>query len=161
MFRSALLAVAAGLIAVPLTAAEPSKGGGAVQMLIAKVDGDKLTTTATNTYTRSVIVTDADGGTKTIQVKEETSTTTARELKALRFTGSDGKEIPADEVRAKLKDGGPVVFLSAPLDADWRKKFKAAAVFVEYTMPKEEKKPEEEKKGEEKKADEKKGEEKK
>jgi hypothetical protein len=142
----ALLACAAAFVVPPAPAAEPSKGGGSVQMLLAKIEGDKLTTTTTTPITRTVVATDKDGGTRTIQVKETTTTVTARDLKALRFSGPDGKEIPADDVKAKLRDGGPVVFLSGPLDADWRTKFKATAVFVEYIVP-----TEEEKKGEEKK----------
>jgi hypothetical protein len=109
-------------------------------MLVAKIDGDKLTSTAVNTVTRTVVVTDQDGGTKTIPVTETHTTTTARDLKMLRATDADGKEIPAADLKARLKDGGLVAFLSGPLDADWRKKFKSGVVFVEYAPPKEEKK---------------------
>ena len=127
------------LLAGGLAPADPPKPGGQVQMMIAKIDGDKFVTSTTNEHTRGVTVTDADGGTKTIQVKEMVTTTTARELKVLKATNTDGKEIPAGDLKSRLKDGGLVVFLSGPLDAEWRKKFKGNTVFVEYTVPKDEK----------------------
>lgn len=129
------------------SAAEPSRGGGQIQMLIARVDGDKLTTSDVRTQTRPVTVTDKDGGTKSVQVTETVTTTVGRDLKMLRASGPDGKEISAADLKSKLGDGGPVVLLTGPLDADWRKKFKAGTVFVEYVAAKEQKPGDEKKPG--------------
>lgn len=116
--------------------ADAPKPGGQVQMMIAKIDGDKFVTSTTSEQMRTVTVTDADGVTKTLQVKELVTTTTTTELKILKATNTDGKEIPTADLKSRLKDGGPVVFLGGPLDAEWRKKFKGSTVFVEYTVPK-------------------------
>jgi hypothetical protein len=127
------------LLAGGLAFADTPKPGGQVQMMIAKIDGDKFVTSTTSEVTRTVTVTEADGATKTLQVKEMVTTTTARELKILKATNNDGKVIPTADLKSRLKDGGLVVFLSGPLDAEWRKKFKGSTVFVEYTVPKDEK----------------------
>lgn len=151
-----LLALAAVSLAAPFAAAadDPPKGGGNVQMLIAKVDGDKLVTSATTTLSRSVAVTEKDGGElkpKLITVTETTVTSTARELKYLKASGPDDKEIPAADFKEKMKDGGLVVFCTSPLDPTWKAKFKKGTVFVEYTAPKEEPKKDDPKKEEPKK----------
>ena len=149
-----LLTAACGLaaLAAPLSAADdPPKGGGTVQFLIAKVEGDKLVTTTSSQFPRAVSVSEKDGSetkTKTMTVTETTTTSTARELKYLKATGTDDKEIPAADFKDRLKDGGLVVFLNTPLDPTWKAKFKSGTVFVEYAAPKDEKK--EEKKPEEK-----------
>jgi hypothetical protein len=153
--RSPLLAVL--LLAAPLVAADPPKGGGTVQMLIARIDGDKLVTSATTQIPRAVAVSDP-AGPKSITVTETVTTSTARELKYLKATGTDDKEVPAAEFKAQLKDGGLVVFLTAPLDPSWKAKFKKGTLFVEYAAPKEEKKDEEKKGDEPKKSDPKKDE---
>ena len=129
------------LIAAPLLADDPPKGGGTVQMLLAKVEGDKLVTSSTSQSLRAIAV-----GDKTITVTETTTTSTARELKYLKATGIDDKEVPTAEVKERLKDTSPVVFLNAPLDPTWKAKFKKGTLFVEYAAPKDE-----EKKGDEKK----------
>jgi len=133
---AALLAVA---LVTPVWADDPPKGGGTVQMLIAKVEGDKLVTSTSNPVTRSVTVSDKEGP-KAITVTEMIITSTARDLKYLKATGIDDKEVPTAEVKDRLKDGGLVVFLNSPLDATWKAKFKKGTLFVEYTSPKEEKK---------------------
>jgi hypothetical protein len=144
--RRSMIAMAAAVFAAGVSvAAEPTKGGGSIQMLVAKVDGDTLATSESRQVTRMVNVTDAGGGTKTIPVTETVTTVTARGLKMLRASGPDGKEISHADLKSKLGDGGPVVFLTGPLDAEWRKKFKAGTVFVEYVAPKDEKKGEEKK----------------
>lgn len=135
------LLLAAALIATPAFADDPPKGGGAVQMLLAKVEGDRLVTSSSNQIQRAVVV-----GDKTITVTETVTTSTGRELKFLKATGVDDKEVPAADLKERLKDTSPVVFLSAPLDPTWKAKFKKGTLFVEYAAPKEE-----EKKGEEKK----------
>lgn len=138
-----LLTLAALTAAAPLFAADdPPKGGGAVQMLIAKIDGDKLVTTTTTQVPRAVTITDKDG-TKTITVNETNTVSTARDLKYLKATGTDDKEIPAADFKEKLKNGGLVVFLNTPLDPTWKAKFKPGTVFVEYAAPKDEPKKDE------------------
>jgi hypothetical protein len=123
------------LIAAPLLADDPPKGGGTVQMLLAKVEGDKLVTSSTSQSPRTIAV-----GDKTITVTETTTTSTARELKYLKATGIDDKEVTTAEVKERLKDTGPVVFLNAPLDPTWKAKFKKGTLFVEYAAPKEDEK---------------------
>lgn len=142
------LAVVGLTATLSFAADDPPKGGGTVQMLIAKIDGDKLVTSTSSTVTRSVTVSDKDG-TKTIPVTETTTTSTARELKNLRATGPDDKEVAAADLKDKLKDGGLVVFCTTPLDPTWKAKFKPNTLFVEYAAPKDEPKPED-KKGEKK-----------
>jgi hypothetical protein len=129
------------LTAAPLPADDPPKGGGTVQMLLGKVEGDKLVTSSVSQIPRAVAV-----GDKMITVNETVTTSTARELKYLKATGIDDKEISAADLKERLKDTAPVVFLNSPLDATWKAKFKKNTLFVEYAAPKEE-----EKKGEEKK----------
>jgi hypothetical protein len=138
MFRS-VFAAAMALTPLLASAAEPTKPSGRIEMLIATIDGDKLTSTAVSPVTKSVTFIDKDGNTKAISVTETITTTTARELKFLKATDTDGKEIPVADLKTRLKNGGLVVFLTGPLDPDWRKKFKSGVVFVEYTAPKEEK----------------------
>lgn len=148
-----LLFAAVALVAAPLFAADdPPKGGGTVQMLIAKIDGDKLVTSVSTQQQRAVTVNDP-AGPKTITVTETVTTSTARELKFLKATGTDDKEVPAADFKSQLKDGGLVVFLNAPLDATWKAKFKKGTLFVEYAAPKEEPKKDEEKKDEPKKGE--------
>lgn len=144
-----LLFLAALFIAAPCWAEDLPKGGGTVQMLVAKVDGDKLVTSTGNQIQRSVTVTDG-GTTKVITVTETITTSTARELKFLKATGTDDKEVPAAEFKDRLKGGGLVVFLTAPLDATWKAKFRKGTLFVEYTAPKDDEKKGEEKKEEKK-----------
>lgn len=139
--RALLCLVAVALLSVPLFADDPPKGGGTVQMLIAKVEGDKLITSTSSQMQRVVPVNDPNGA-KTITVTETVTTNTARELKYLRATNIEDKEIPAAEFKDRLKDGGLVVFLNAPLDPTWKAKFKKGTLFVEYAAPKEEKKEE-------------------
>lgn len=144
-----LLFLAAVLLAAPVWADDLPKGGGTVQMMIAKIDGDKLVTSTSTAVPKTVSVT--DGGTsKVFNVTETVTTSTARELKYLKATGTDDKEVPAAEFKDRLKDGGLVVFLNAPLDATWKAKFKKGTLFVEYAAPKDDEKKGEEKKGEEK-----------
>lgn len=140
--------------ALSIAADDPPKGGGTVQMLLAKIDGDKLVTSTSSTTTRPVTVTDKDG-TKTITVTETTTTSVARELKNLRATGPDDKELAAADFKEKLKSGGLVVFCTTPLDPTWKAKFKPGTLFVEYAAAKEESKTDE-KKPEEKKSEDKK-----
>lgn len=142
---SSLAAVA--LFALPAVADDPPKGGGTVQMLIAKVEGDKLVTSTTSQVQRAVTVTDKDGA-KTITITETNTTSTARDLKYLKATDVDDKEVSAADFKDRLKDGGLVVFLNSPLDPTWKAKMKKGTLFVEYTAPKDDKK--EEKKGEKK-----------
>lgn len=132
------------LAALVARADDPPKSGGQVQMLLAKIDGDKLVTTSTSQLTRSVTVRERGGdGMKTIQVTETNTTTLSRELKLLRATDTNDKDISTDDLKAKLKETTPVVFLTTPLDLDWKKKFKSGTVFLEYTEPvKDEKKAE-------------------
>ncbi len=138
--RSVIAAIAAVVFAFPAPAADdPPKGGGTVQMLIAKVEGDKLVTSTSTQVQRAVTVTDKDGS-KAITVTETNTTSTARELKNLRVTDIEDKEVPAADFKDRLKDGGLVVFLTAPLDPTWKAKMKKGVLFVEYAMPKEEKK---------------------
>lgn len=150
--RALLCLAALAVLAAPVPADDPPKGGGTVQMLIAKVEGDKLVTSTTSQIQRAVTVTDKDGA-KTITITETNTTSTARELKYLRATDVDDKEVPAADFKDRLKDGGLVVFLNSPLDPTWKAKMKKGTLFVEYAAPKEEKKDEkkEEKKLEEKK----------
>ncbi len=130
--RRMLFVAAIALFAAPAPAADdPPKGGGTVQMLIAKIDGDALVTSSSVQQQRAVSVTDKDG-TKTITVTETITTSTARELKFLKATGPDDKEVPAADLKERLKDGGLVVFLNAPLDPTWKAKFKKGTLFVEY-----------------------------
>ena len=147
--RSLLATLAAGLLLAPAVAADdPPKGGGTVQMLLVKIDGDKLVSTTSSQLNRSVTVMEKDGSElkpKTVTVTETISTTTARELKYLKATDTDDKEIPAADFKDKLKGGGQVVWLNSPLDPTWKAKFKKGTVFVEYTAPKEEKKDDEKK----------------
>jgi hypothetical protein len=144
-----LLFLAAVLVAAPVWADDLPKGGGTVQMMVAKIDGDKLVTSTSSQIPKSVTVT--DGGTsKVIAVTETITTSTARELRYRRATGTDEKGVPAAEFKDRLKDGGLVVFLNAPLDATWKAKFKKGTLFVEYAAPKDEEKKGEEKKGEKK-----------
>jgi hypothetical protein len=144
-----LLFLAAVLVAAPVWADDLPKGGGTVQMMVAKIDGDKLVTSTSTAVPKTVSVT--DGGTsKVFNVTETVTTSTARELKYLKATGTDDKEVPAAEFKDRLKDGGLVVFLNAPLDATWKAKFKKGTLFVEYAAPKDDEKKGEEKKGEEK-----------
>ncbi len=141
-------AAVALLSACAVRADDPPKGGGTVQMLIAKVEGDKLVTSTTSQVQRQVTVTDKEGA-KTITITETNVTSTARDLKYLKATDIDDKEVSAADFKDRLKDGGLVVFLNTPLDPTWKAKMKKGVLFVEYTAPKEEKK--EEKKLEEKK----------
>ncbi len=134
---AALLAV---VFALPALAADPPKPGGVVQMLVARIDGDKLTSSTSSTIQKAVTVTDKDGNPKTIQVTETITTTTARELKTLKATDTDDKEVSAADLKARLKDGGLVVFLDGPLPAEWRKRFKSSVLFVEYAAPKDDEK---------------------
>lgn len=129
-----------------VSAADVPTGGGQVQMLIARVDGDQLTTMSTTTQTRQVVASDADGGTIAVPVTETVTTTIARELKLLKATDRAGKEVPTADLKSRLGSGGPIVFLTTPLDADWRKKFKPNTLFVEYVAPKADAKKVEEKK---------------
>lgn len=152
--RRVLFVAVIALFAAPAPAADdPPKGGGMVQMLIAKIDGDTLVTSTSVQQQRSVAVTDKDG-TKTITVTETITTSTARELKFLKATDQDDKEIPAADLKERLKGGGLVVFLNTPLDPTWKAKFKRGTLFVEYTVAKEE--PKKEEKKDEPKKDEKK-----
>ena len=137
MRRAAFLAA---LFAWPAVAADPPKPGGTVQMLVARIDGDKLVSSTSSPQTRTVSVTDKDGNPKTIQVLETVTITTARELKLLKATDVDDKEVSAADLKARLKDGGLVVFLDGPLPAEWRKRFKSSVLFVEYDPLKDEKK---------------------
>lgn len=154
--RLTIAVLAAGVLLAPAFAADdPPKGGGAAQMLLAKIDGDLLVTTTTNPpLPRTIAV--ADG--KTITVTETITTSTARELKYLRFSGPDDKEVPLADAKDRLKSRPDVVFTVTPLDPSWKAKFKAGTLFVEYAAPREEKK--EDKKPDDKK-DEKKPEDKK
>jgi hypothetical protein len=136
---SRLLPLAAVLFAAPVMAEDLPKGGGTVQMLIAKVDGDNLVTSTSTQMQRTVSVT-SGGETKAFNVTETVTTSTARQLKYLKATGTDDKEVPAAEFKDRLKDGGLVVFLNAPLDPTWKAKFKKGTLFVEYTAPKDEEK---------------------
>lgn len=135
----AALLVSAVAFVMPVVADEPPKGGGTVQMLIAKIEGDKLVTSNTSQQQRMVTVQEKEGP-KAITITETITTSTARELKYLKATGTDDKEVPVGEFKDRLKDGGLVVFLNAPLDPTWKAKFKKGTLFVEYTSPKEEKK---------------------
>lgn len=121
-------------------AADPPKPGGTVQMLVAKVEGDRLVSSTSSQQSRTVSVTDKDGNPKTVQVMETVTTTTARELKLLKATDADEKEVSAADLKARLKDGGLVVFLDGPLPAEWRKRFKSSVLFVEYAAPKDDEK---------------------
>lgn len=148
--RRLLFAAAVLLFAAPAGADDPPKGGGTVQMLLAKIEGDSLVTSSSVQRPVAVSVTDKDG-TKTITVTETITTSTSRELKYLKATGPDDKEIPAADLKERLKGGGLVVFLNAPLDPTWKAKFKKGTLFVEYTAAKEEPKKDEPKKEEPKK----------
>lgn len=139
--RALLCLATVTLMSAPLLADDPPKGGGTVQMLIAKIEGDKLITSTSSQMQRSVAVNDPNGA-KTITVTETVTTSTARDLKYLKATNIEDKEIPAAEFKDRLKDGGLVVFLNAPLDPTWKAKFKKGTLFVEYAAPKEEKKEE-------------------
>ena len=86
-----LFALAAtSLCAAPVFADDPPKGGGQVQLLVAKVEGDKLVTSTTTQFQRAVSVTDKDGA-KAITVTETNVTSTARELKFLKATDTEDK----------------------------------------------------------------------
>jgi hypothetical protein len=137
MRRAAVLLAA--VFALP-AAADPPKPGGVVQMLVAKIDGDKLVSSTSAQSPRTVNATDKDGNPKTIQVMETVTITTARELKLLKATDADGKEVSASDLKARLKDGGLVVFLDGPLPAEWRKRFKSSVLFVEYDALKDDEK---------------------
>lgn len=130
----------AALFALPAVAADPPKPGGTVQMLVARIDGDKLVSSTSAQVPRTIHLTDKDGNPKTIQVLETVTTTTAREIKNLKATDTDGKEVSAADLKTRLKDGGPVVFLDAPLPVEWRKRFKGSVLFVEYAAPKDDEK---------------------
>jgi hypothetical protein len=143
--RRLLLAAVLALFAAPAFADDPPKGGGLVQMLLAKVEGDALVTSSSVQQPRAVTVTDKDG-TKTITVTETITTSTSRELKFLKATGPDDKEVPPADLKERLRGGGLVVFLNAPLDPSWKAKFKKGTLFVEYTVAKEEPKKDEPKK---------------
>ncbi|MCU0703461.1 MAG: hypothetical protein MUF18_05735 [Fimbriiglobus sp.] len=132
-----LLAV---LLAFPVVAADPPKGGGSVQMIVAKIEGERFMTSTTVSQPRVVPT-----GDRSITVTETTTTTVARELKYLKATDPDDKEIPADELKSRLKEPSPVVFLNTPLDPTWKAKFKRGTIFVEYAAPKEEPKKDEKK----------------
>lgn len=137
--RLLLAAITAGVALAPALADDLPKGGGTIQMLIAKVEGDKLVTSTSSETPRTVTVTSKDGSeTKTITVTETTTTTVARDLKYLRASGPDGKEVPAAEWKDRLKGGGLVVFLTGSLDPSWKAKFKKGTLFVEYAAPDEE-----------------------
>lgn len=154
--RLTIAVLAAGVLLAPAFAADdPPKGGGTAQMLLAKIDGDQLVTTSSNPpLARTLVV--ADG--KTITVTETTTTSTTRELKYLRFSGPDDKEVPLADAKDRLKSRPDVVFTATPLDPSWKAKFKAGTLFVEYAAPREEKKDEkkEDKKPDDKKPDDKK-----
>mgnify|MGYP000926765699 CR=1 FL=1 len=136
---SCLAAVA--LLALPVLADDPPKGGGTVQMLIAKVEGDQLVTSTTSQFPRTVTVAGKDGPT-TITVTETNTTSIARELKFLKFTDAEDKEVTSADAKERLKGGGLVVFLTSPLDPTWKAKMKKGTLFVEYAAPTEEKKDE-------------------
>ncbi len=140
--RALLCSAALALCAAPVFAADPPKGGGTVQMLIAKVEGDKLVTSTSTQIQRAVTVTDKDGA-KAITVTETNTTSTARDLKNLRVTDLEDKEVSAADFKDRMKDGGLVVFLNAPLDPTWKAKMKKGVLFVEYAAPKEEPKKDE------------------
>jgi hypothetical protein len=127
----------AALIALPAFAADPPKPGGQVQMLVARIDGDKLLSSTSQAIQKTVNVTDKDGNPKAVQVTEVVTTTVARELKTLKASDTDGKEVAAADLKSRLKDGGLVVFLDGPLPDEWRKRFKSSVLFVEYAAPKE------------------------
>ena len=119
---------------------ELPKGGGNIQMVLAKIEGDQFIVTTETKQTRRVIVAEKDGDeikTKTIDVTETISNSVSRDLKNLKATGPDDKEMTVEEFKAHFKGGSTGVFLTAPLDPSWKKKFKRGTVFVEYAAPKE------------------------
>ena len=128
---------------------ELPKGGGSVQMVLAKIEGEQFIVTTETKQTRKVVVAEKDGDeikTKTIDVTETISNSVARDLKVLKASGPDDKPLTLDEFKAHFKGGGTGVFLTSPLDPSWKKKFKRGTVFVEYTAPKEAPKKDEPKK---------------
>lgn len=110
--------------------------GGPFSMMLAKIEGDKLLSQTSSTISKNVLVAATDGTTKSLLVKEEITTTTARDLKLIRATSNDDKEIAPADLAKMLRDTSPVFFLHKPLSAELKAKFKQNAVFIEYAEPK-------------------------
>jgi hypothetical protein len=124
------------LLAVTTLCHSADMDGGPFSMLLVKIDGEKLVSQTTTTITKNVVVAGPDGTTKNIPVKEDLTTTTSRDLKLIRATGNDDKDIATADLAKMLKDTTPVFFLQKPMSADLKAKFKRTAIFLEYTEPK-------------------------
>ena len=138
MFRPLLALAASGVFVVAAGAADLPTTTHAVQFVVATVKDDKLTyeTAQPYTFTEYVDVTrQVNGQTVTEKVPvtktAERKVTHARPLSELKATGADGKEIPAADLKEKLKAGGPVVLATAPVTDEWRKLFKPDTLFLE------------------------------
>lgn len=128
-----VFAVAAGVA----TADDLPKGGGHATTARVKVEGDRLVSIERSQVVRKLVVTDRNGGEEKERVIDVTTTytsTVSRELKNLRLTDVDDKDIPLADIKTRFKDEGYVVWLRSPLDASWKKKFRADAVFVEVAF---------------------------
>lgn len=132
---SRLTACLVAVLAVAATRGDdPPKPGGRLSVSRVTVREDALLSTFTSERTRKLEVPDhaaGEGKTRVIDFTESYTFTTARELKFLRVTDTDDTVISSARVKERLKGGGYVVWLSAPLDPAWKKMFRSDILFVE------------------------------
>ena len=127
MIRLPSGALLVGLIAGVATADDMPKGGGVVGTMRVQVEGDRLLVVTKSEGVRKLTVTDRNGGEekeRVIEVKTTSTSTEARELKHLRISGTDDKDIPLADFKERFKAEGYVVWLESPLDPTWKAKFR-------------------------------------
>ena len=104
--------------------AEPVPGDGPISMMMVKVDGEKLLSQVNSKVTKYIVIVGSDSKKKTIEIEEDVSTITFHDLKKIRATNNDDREISPDVLANRLKVTTPVFFLQQPLSADVKAKFK-------------------------------------
>ena len=149
--RCVLLAVCVGFggssaVAAPVPKTSPPnpKSAAAATLVVLKGEPGPLAVSmpnivyVTKTGTRTVEV---DGRQQAVQYTYQepvtVMTTIAVDTSKGKVTTADGKELSADDLRAKLKAGMPAVLLPAgqAFDPEWRKLFADGVVFVEPPQP--------------------------
>jgi hypothetical protein len=142
MTRRVVIALSVCVVASGTTTADPPKPTPAlpIQLIVATLKDDKLVYVVTQRAT----VTEYEAQTRTengrtvtvmvpVQKEVDQKVTLAKPMSELKATGTTGKEVPAADLKEKLKAGVPVVLLSGPLDPEWRVLFKTGTVFLEPT----------------------------
>ena len=112
--------------------AEPDTGDGLISMMMVKIDANKLLSQVNSKVTKYIVIVGTDGKKKTMEIEEDVSTITFHDLKMIRATNNDDREISPDALAIRLKVTTPVFFLQQPLSADMKAKFKKTSIFLEY-----------------------------